>query len=147
MAAGISRSDPRVKESLRWLGDHYTLDANPGATPPRQQLYEYYLALASTMMALGVERLVDGQGVEHDWRSDLFETLVAQQEADGSWVNYEESPDPEESTRLVTTSYAVMTLEKLMPPRGKGKQQSTPAERKTPACQPAAQAFASVLVQ
>ena len=111
ISAGMRPDDRRVKGALRWLGNHYALDRNPGATPPRQQLYEYYLGIASTMTALGVERIQDSKGVGHDWRGDLLQILVAQQESDGSWVNREESPDPEEATRLVTTSYAVMTLE------------------------------------
>ena len=36
---------------------------------------------------MGEDEFVDRDGVKHDWRAELLETLALAQNVDGSWVN------------------------------------------------------------
>jgi squalene-hopene/tetraprenyl-beta-curcumene cyclase len=107
---GVSRDDPRVKKAYEWIQKHYTVDANPGM-PPQQSgwgLYYYYHTMAKCLDALGIDEVVDSQGVRHDWRSDLTTALARRQQPDGSWVNSQDrwmEKDP-----ALVTGYALLTL-------------------------------------
>jgi squalene-hopene/tetraprenyl-beta-curcumene cyclase len=57
---------------------------------------------------------MDADGVDHDWRAELADTLVEAQQPDGSWVN-EESRWLEGNAELATI-YAVLTLQETLKP-------------------------------
>ncbi|NOX53976.1 MAG: terpene cyclase/mutase family protein, partial [Planctomycetes bacterium] len=104
--AGLTEKDRRVKAALEWISRHYTLDQNPGVG--KQGLFYYYQTLAKALAAARVKRLVDAQGVQHDWRRELTETLARLQKPNGSWVNeaarwYEGDPN-------LVTAYALLAL-------------------------------------
>jgi squalene-hopene/tetraprenyl-beta-curcumene cyclase len=104
--AGVKPDDPRVKAALGWLKKHYDLDSNPGMGDAG--LYYYYHTFAKALSALGQDKFVDEQGVEHDWRKELIEELASRQKPDGSWVN-ENSRWLEGDASLVT-GYALLAL-------------------------------------
>jgi len=107
--AEVSKDDPRVRAAYDWIRTHYSVDENPELG--QQGLFYYYHTMAKALRAWGEDVLVDGNGVEHDWRSDLIRKLVSLQREDGSWVNandrwWEQNPD-------LVTAYAILTLEEL----------------------------------
>ncbi len=68
--AGLSKEDVRVKAALGYIAGHYTVEENPGQG--QRGLYYYYHTFARALAALGRPILVDSEGKEHDWRSDLI---------------------------------------------------------------------------
>jgi len=105
--AGVTRNDPRVQAALKWMGNHYTLDENPGQG--QAGLYYYYHTFAKAMTALGDNQFADASGKKHDWRRDLFEALKKRQRDDGSWIN-EKDRTFGESTPELATAFALLTL-------------------------------------
>jgi squalene-hopene/tetraprenyl-beta-curcumene cyclase len=110
--AGLSGDDPRVQAALAWAASHWTLAENPGLG--QQGLFYYRMALSRAMLAGGVHRLRDAHGTDHDWRCELIRAVVAEQRADGSWVNgqdrwMEGEPD-------LVTAYALLALEEAIKP-------------------------------
>ncbi len=110
--AGLSRDDPRVQAALDWIRQHWTMASNPGMG--KQGWFYYLHGLARAMAAGGHTTIIDADGVEHDWRAELADTLVAAQQPDGSWVN-EESRWLEGNAELATI-YAVLTLQETLKP-------------------------------
>lgn len=105
--AGVSKEDPRVKAAVQWCRSHYTLDENPGMG--KAGLYYYYHTFAKAMDALGEEPFADSKGVKHDWRSELFQALQKQQQANGSWRNTGERTFGEDDPDLAT-AFALLSL-------------------------------------
>ena len=110
--AGLSPDDPRVLAALDWIRAHWTMTSNPGMG--RQGWFYYLHGLARAMAAGGHETLTDAQGVDHDWRAELVDTLLAAQREDGAWLN-EETRWLEGNAELATI-YAVLTLQETLKP-------------------------------
>jgi squalene-hopene/tetraprenyl-beta-curcumene cyclase len=106
---GVSKDDLRVKKAYEWVTKHYTVDENPGMPKARSQwgLYYYYHTMAKTLDVLGIDELVDANGIRHDWRADITAALAKRQRPDGSWLN--ENHWLENDPNLVT-GYALMAL-------------------------------------
>lgn len=83
--AGVNKEDKRVAAAKKWIQRHYSLDQNPGMGAAG--LYYYYHTFAKALHALGDDKLVDSDGVSHDWRAELLETFKKNQRDDGSWIN------------------------------------------------------------
>lgn len=107
---GVSKDDPRIKKAFAWIQKNYTLDANPGMPELRKHwgLYYYYHTMAKCLDALGLDKIKDAAGKEHDWRADLTAALAKRQRDDGSWCN--DNPHWMEGNPLVVTGYALMAL-------------------------------------
>jgi squalene-hopene/tetraprenyl-beta-curcumene cyclase len=104
--AGLKSEDPRVKAALGWLKKNYDLENNPGMGT--SGLYYYYLTFAKALSAFGADKFVDDKGLAHDWRTDLIETLLKRQQADGSWVN--DNSRWLEGDASLATGYALLAL-------------------------------------
>ncbi len=83
--AGLTADDPRVTAATDWIKNNYSLTQNPGLG--KKGLYYYYHTLSKCFMTLGAPTFTDKDGVAHDWRRELIETLALAENADGSWVN------------------------------------------------------------
>ncbi len=83
--AGLTADDPRVEAATRWIRDNYTTTENPGLG--KRGLYYYYNTFSKCLQVLGENEFADKDGVKHDWRAELIETLALAQNVDGSWVN------------------------------------------------------------
>ena len=83
--AGLTADDPRVQAATNWIRDNYTMKQNPGLG--KRGLYYYYHTASKCLKTLGMKTFEDKNGVEHDWRRELLETLALAQNVDGSWVN------------------------------------------------------------
>ena len=83
--AGLTKDDPRVKAAVQWIQKNYDVKHNPGLG--EAGLFYYYHTFAKALDALGLDEVVDAQGVKHDWRRELTEELARRQKENGSWVN------------------------------------------------------------
>lgn len=83
--AGLDQDDPRVKAAMDWIQKNYTVKENPGLGDAG--LYYYYHLFAKALDVAGIDKLIDNQGVEHDWRAELIAHLASLQADDGSWTN------------------------------------------------------------
>lgn len=112
---GVSKDDPRVREAYKWIQHNYTVDRNPGMPEARSQwgLYYYYHTMAKSLSALGVDEVLDAQGVKHDWRKDLTLALQRRQNADGSFAN--SAQNWMEADPNLVTGYALLTLSYCRP--------------------------------
>lgn len=99
--AQLTRDDPRVKQSLAYCTEHWSLDENPGMG--RQGLYYYYNILSR---ALSVATVQDIGG--HDWREELAQVLISKQQKNGSWFN--DNNRFWEADPVLCTSFAMLTL-------------------------------------
>ncbi|HVU85851.1 MAG TPA: prenyltransferase/squalene oxidase repeat-containing protein [Pirellulales bacterium] len=109
--AGLEPDDPRVRAAVKWAQDHYSVTENPGLGD--EGLYYYYHLFGKALQALGQEKLVDAQGLAHDWREDLVMELARRQRDDGSWTNSNTrwlEGDPN-----LVTGYALLTLSYCKP--------------------------------
>jgi len=109
--AGLGRDDPRVKAAIGWLSKHYTFAENPGMGDAG--LYYYFHTAAKALDVLGEETFTDASGLQHAWRSELADVLIARQQADGSWVN--ENPRWMEGDPNLVTSYALLAISYCLP--------------------------------
>lgn len=109
--AGLTADDPRVKAAVEWIRKHYDLKSNPGMGD--SGLYYYYHTFAKALDAIGWDKVVDSQGNEHDWRSDLIRELARRQRPDGSWIN--ENDRWLEGDPNLVTGYALLALAYCQP--------------------------------
>lgn len=109
--AGLTQDDPRVKAATDWIKKFYTVQENPGLGA--QGVYYYYLMFAKALQAMDVDQLTDVLGKTHDWRKELVNQIVSQQQENGAWLNkndrwYEGNPD-------LVTAYALIALKHCEP--------------------------------
>ena len=111
---GVGKDDPRIQKAYEWIQKHYTVDENPGMPKTQSQwgLYYYYHTMAKCLSVLGIDEVVDANGVKHDWRADITAALAKRQRSNGSWVN--ENHWLEADPNLVT-GYALMALSYCKP--------------------------------
>ncbi len=111
---GVSKDDPRIKKAYEWVQKNYDVNVNPGMPKLHADwgLYYYYHTMAKTLSTMGIDEVVDANGVKHDWRRELTEVLAKRQQPNGSWVNVNHwlEADPN-----LVTGYALMTLSYCKP--------------------------------
>ncbi len=107
---GVSKDDERIKKAFEWIQKNYTVDANPGMPKERAKwgLYYYYHTMAKCLDTLGLDKVKDAAGQEHDWRADLTAALAKRQQDNGSWQN--DNTHWMESNPLIVSGYALMAL-------------------------------------
>lgn len=106
--AGLTEKDPRVIAANKWIQNAYTVENNPGMGSAG--LYYYYHTFAAALNATGNDQVVDSDGNEHYWKSDLVRELAKRQNEDGSWTNsnqrwFENDPNLSTSFALLALSY------------------------------------------
>jgi squalene-hopene/tetraprenyl-beta-curcumene cyclase len=111
---GVAKDDARVQKAYEWITRHYSVELNPGMPPEHSQwgLYYYYHTMAKCLDTLGIDEVVDANGVHHNWRADLTAALAKRQGPDGSWINENHwlAADPP-----LVTGYALMALGRCKP--------------------------------
>ena len=103
---GVDKNDPRVRAAYDWITQHYSVDENPGMG--QMGLYYYYVTMARTLTAMGVEQVKTGDGRTHDWKAELSKKVISLQSPDGSWSNPQDrwmEGDP-----TLVTGYALTVL-------------------------------------
>lgn len=109
--AGVGPDDPRVKAAYDWARKHYTLEQNPGMG--KAGLFYYYHTFAKALAAVGEAKILDENGVQHDWRQELVAHLASTQLEDGSWVN--ENDRWLESDPNLVSGYSLLALSYCRP--------------------------------
>jgi squalene-hopene/tetraprenyl-beta-curcumene cyclase len=106
--AGLTPDDPRVQAALKWLGENYTLDENPGMGAEGQ--FYYYHTMAKALSVAGLDELKTRDGKTVNWRDDLARKLLNMQAGDGSWRN-EKAARWMEGDPVLVTGYTLLALE------------------------------------
>ena len=101
--AGLTPDDPRMKAALGWLEKNYSVKENPGQG--QAGLYYYYVVMSKALGKFG-DTFKDADGKEHNWRNEIADELIANQQQDGSWVNSDKRWM--ENNAVLTTGYALM---------------------------------------
>ena len=109
--AGLQARDRRVVHLSHWISAHYALNHNP-AENGSQGLYYYYVVFARVLRATGRARVVDADGVSHNWRRDLVAALARRCRSNGSWKNITDGAWLEGNPVMATT-YAVLSLDQV----------------------------------
>jgi len=104
--AKLSKEDIRVKQAMKWIRSHYTLDENPGFGT--DALYYYYMTFAKCLDAYGEEALIDNNGKAHFWRKELIEKLLSLQHEEGYWVN--QNARFWENIKELLTAYSIVGM-------------------------------------
>ncbi len=121
--AGLPKDDPRMKAAWGFISKNWTLDVNPGfeagpdPTAAYQGLFYYFHTMAKALDLYGSETVIDAQGKEHAWRSELAgRVLGLVRKTDGAWIN-ENSSRWQEGNPVLGTAYALLTLELTRSPK------------------------------
>lgn len=104
--ADLKPDDQRIVAVLKWLGNNYTLEENPGLGA--QGLYYYYQVLAKALSTANISELKLEDGTTANWRHDLAKKLVTTQREDGSWIN--ENSRWWENDPVMVSAYVVLTM-------------------------------------
>jgi squalene-hopene/tetraprenyl-beta-curcumene cyclase len=108
--ANLQKNDRRVQNAIKWIGEHYTVDENPGIGT--KALYYYYMVFAKALRAYGENTVVDAKGVSHNWREELAKKLISLQGADGSWVNT--NPAEMQGNKTLVTAFTLMAISEIL---------------------------------
>jgi squalene-hopene/tetraprenyl-beta-curcumene cyclase len=109
--ANLKKNDRRVQNAFKWIGEHYTVDENPGIG--QKAVYYYYMVFAKALQAMGEPVITDAKGVKHNWREDLAAKMISLQLADGSWVN-DKNPAEMQNNKTLVTAFSMMTIEAIL---------------------------------
>ena len=109
--ANLQKNDRRVQNAFKWIGEHYTLDENPGIG--QKAVYYYYMVFAKALHAMGEPIVTDAKGAQHNWREELAAKLMSLQGADGSWVN-DKNPAEMQGNRTLVTSFTLMAMQAIL---------------------------------
>jgi len=115
LMAGLDPDDGRVKDAVKWISNHFTLEENPGfdtSADPKagmQGYYYYVMTMSKALTELGVTEVKDADGLAHDWKAELGRAILGRQKENGSWKN----DDKErwfEGMPVLATAYALTAL-------------------------------------
>jgi len=104
--ARLAKDDPRVTAARRWMGEHYTLDENPGMGTDG---YYYYLLMFSRANDAFGEPAIPTSTGDRFWARDLVNKLAAMQNDDGSFRSIDDrwmENDP-----ALITAYSLIALQ------------------------------------
>jgi len=108
--ADVKRDDPRVQSVMKWIGDNYTVEENPGTG--QKTIYYYYMVFAKALQAVGEPIIVDSRGRRRNWREDLGQKLISLQHPDGYWVN--EVPAEMQDNKVLVTAFTMTALQAVL---------------------------------
>ena len=108
--AGLSKEDLRVKEALKWISQHWTMEENPGLG---QQGYYYYIhAMSRALTASNLEQIIDKDQIPRQWKQELTQAILKRQRSKGYWVN--DSGRWLEGHPELSTAYAILALQEAI---------------------------------
>jgi len=108
--ANVKKDDQRVQAVVKWIGENYTLDENPGTG--QKTVYYYYMVVGKALQAYGIDTIVDGRGRSHNWREELAQKLISLQQPDGSWVNTD--PAEMQNNKTLVTSFTLSAVRAIL---------------------------------
>ncbi|MCF8345647.1 MAG: hypothetical protein K9G38_00435 [Bacteroidales bacterium] len=108
--AKVSRDDPRVKAAFEWIRQHYTVTSTPKWDDTA--LFYYYHTMAKCLQAYGEDSIIDINGKEHNWRTELAAQLIKIQDEEGWWQNT--NGRYWENNKVLVTAYCILALEEIV---------------------------------
>ncbi len=99
--------DDRIEQGMKWLGDHLSVERNPGENRNPEYWLFYYLYGLERVGRLSGQRLIGG----HDWYREGCEFLINKKQASLSGSFKGSAPMPEQN-ELIATSLALLFLSK-----------------------------------
>jgi hypothetical protein len=99
-ACGVPVEDPQIQSGLEWIKKYWSITRNPAAT---SWVYYYLLAL---QRFCDIPPQLDTL-VGHHWYEEISSMLIAEQQPDGRWIDYEDY--------FPTTCFALMFLARALP--------------------------------
>ena len=105
--AHVKKDDPRVVSAVQWAARHWSVDENPGMGT--KGLYYYYNIMAKALSLMQTDFIASATGESIPWKRQLMEKLVKAQQADGSWVNTDNTFWEGDAT--LVTAYGALTLQ------------------------------------
>jgi squalene-hopene/tetraprenyl-beta-curcumene cyclase len=115
MAVGQDTSSFTVSAAMSWLAEHFSGTQNPVLGD--SGYYYYAWAAARALRTAGAPALVSPSGEELYWARELADGILERQETSGSWMNTG-SDRWWEGNRVVATSFALLTIEAMLPSDG-----------------------------
>lgn len=104
LTCGLSKDSKQVALAAKWLGEHFSVTANPNHQKNGQQaLYYYYRALATALTQYG-----ESDFFGHKWKQGLARELRKKQSPEGFWQNKESRFS--ENDPVLCTAYALYAL-------------------------------------
>jgi len=98
----VNEGDDPVEQALTWMGDHFSVEVNPGGD---SMTFYYYLYALERVGRLSGRRFIGG----HDWYREGAEQLLEQHDPfQGFWSG----AAPMENNRDIATSFALLFLSK-----------------------------------
>jgi squalene-hopene/tetraprenyl-beta-curcumene cyclase len=123
MAAGETTDDPASGAALSWLGENFAVSENPAFG---DSAYYYYVwTLARALRSAGAPAIQSPDGTMLAWAVELAEEMLDRQSVDGAWRN-DGSSVYWEGDPVVSTCFALLGIEALMPADGASLRLSTP---------------------
>jgi squalene-hopene/tetraprenyl-beta-curcumene cyclase len=105
--AHVKKDDPRVVSAVQWAARHWSVDENPGMGT--KGLYYYYYIMAKALSLMQTDSIPGATGEPIPWKQQLMGKLVKVQQADGSWMNTDNTFW--EGDAALVTAYGVLTLQ------------------------------------
>jgi len=108
--AKLEKNDPRVQAAYNWIRKNFVVETNP--VLGNQGLFYYYLMMTKALTAYDVDIVVDDNGKEHNWRTELTKQLLKIQNEKGWWQN--ENGRWWENNKVLVTAYCLISLEEMI---------------------------------
>ena len=102
LCCGLQEEQVGIERGLRWLGNHFRVNTNPGGAPNWTYYYLYGLERVGRLTG---RRFIG----DHDWYRAGAEYLVSQQSIAGSWSSV---PSQQSAHSVINTSFALLFLSK-----------------------------------
>jgi hypothetical protein len=117
LAGGETTEDTASSAALSWLAANFQGDENPvlGETG----YYYYVYAAARALRTAGAPAITSPDGTMLYWAKELADGLLDKQDVTGYWMNTG-SDRWWEGDPIVATSFALLTIEAMMPARDAG---------------------------
>ena len=112
IAAGVTMNDERVEDALRWLTEHDDLEGPAGIPPDEPNGWKDSIRFYHWTVRAEAHRLLGGPP---GWRDGIVRFLLAEQQADGSFVNTRNHLMKEDDP-LLATALAVLALSHALLP-------------------------------
>lgn len=112
--AELPADDLRVTQARKWIGEHYTLEENPGLGA--EGTYYFFLTFSRALDAFGEPTLEvtaeDGSTRETNWANDLIDRLATLQNEDGSFQPVNDRWM--ENNPVLITAYTLIALGEVL---------------------------------
>ncbi|MAG55773.1 MAG: hypothetical protein CMJ83_05740 [Planctomycetes bacterium] len=115
LLCNLDARDARVKSALKWIGDNWQLEYNPGMEWVEKRearymgLYYYYLTIVRCLDIAERQKVKLDAAALQGWRGKVARAILDRQREDGSWINHQDRWF--EGIPALATAYSVIALQ------------------------------------